>query len=135
MIGGARTNGCSEQEAADGLSHGADHRICCGSQRQVDDALTVFAEPEQLHHLSLGCLRIGASMVPRLWARERKIETRQRLAAASFCFGDFIPLRWRGWSRLTQTMMFNDASGKVSGHKWCCDRKAALWTTFVAAVC
>jgi hypothetical protein len=32
-------------------------------------------------------------MVPRLWARERKIETCQRLAAASFCFGDFIPLK------------------------------------------
>jgi hypothetical protein len=32
-------------------------------------------------------------MLPRLWARERRIETRQRLSllAVSFCFGDFIP--------------------------------------------
>jgi hypothetical protein len=32
-------------------------------------------------------------------------------------------------------IMFNDASWKVSGHEWFCGRQAAVWTTFVAAVC
>src|SRR5260370_3488260 len=36
---------------------------------------------------------------------------------------------------LAQPMMFNDASDKVPRHQWSCDREAAVWTTFVAAVC
>ena len=32
-------------------------------------------------------------------------------------------------------MMFNDAFGKVPRHQWSCGREAAVWTTFVAAVC
>jgi hypothetical protein len=32
-------------------------------------------------------------------------------------------------------MMFNDAPGKVPGHKWCCGWEVAVWTTFVAAIC
>jgi hypothetical protein len=36
---------------------------------------------------------------------------------------------------LAQPMMFNDASGKVPRHQWSCGREAAVWTTFVAAIC
>ena len=32
-------------------------------------------------------------------------------------------------------MMFNDGSGKEPRHEWSCDREAAVWTIFVAAVC
>jgi hypothetical protein len=49
--------------------------------------------PNSFTTSALAAFASGASMVPRLWARERKIETCQRLAAASFCFGDFIPLK------------------------------------------
>jgi hypothetical protein len=36
---------------------------------------------------------------------------------------------------LAQPMMFNDGSGKEPRHEWSCDREAAVWTIFVAAVC
>jgi hypothetical protein len=36
---------------------------------------------------------------------------------------------------LAQPMILNDASGKVPRHEWSCDREAAVWTIFVAAVC
>src|SRR6266478_1108172 len=36
---------------------------------------------------------------------------------------------------LAQPMMFNDPSDKVPRLQWSCDREAAVWTTFVAAVC
>ena len=36
---------------------------------------------------------------------------------------------------LAEPMMFNDESAKVPGHKWCCGRKAAVWTIFSAMIC
>ena len=32
-------------------------------------------------------------------------------------------------------MMFDDTFGKVPRDQWSCDREAAVWTIFVAAVC
>ena len=36
---------------------------------------------------------------------------------------------------LAEPMMFNDNSAKISGHKWCCGREAAVWTKFSAVIC
>jgi hypothetical protein len=38
-------------------------------------------------------------------------------------------------TRIAHPMMLNDASGQVPRYKWLCDRAAAIWATFVAAVC